>query len=106
MKPRQKSPRGEPIALVDMDGTLCDYHGAMVRDMERLRSPGEKAYEQDDGRRDPPHIKARRDLVRAQPGMNPNIAYREATSNAKTQRRKGTEAAISFLRVVLGCHRQ
>ena len=31
----------EKIALFDMDGTLCDYHGAMVRSLELLQSPDE-----------------------------------------------------------------
>lgn len=29
------------IALFDMDGSLADYEGAMFRDLEALRSPGE-----------------------------------------------------------------
>lgn len=29
------------VALVDMDGTLCDFAGAMRRDLEYLRGPGE-----------------------------------------------------------------
>lgn len=33
------------IALVDMDGTLADYSGAMKRDLERLRSPYEPPLE-------------------------------------------------------------
>ena len=30
-----------PVALFDMDGTLCDYVGTMISDLEELRSPDE-----------------------------------------------------------------
>jgi len=31
----------EIVALFDMDGTLCDHDGALVKDLENLRSPHE-----------------------------------------------------------------
>ena len=40
--------KSELVALIDMDGTLCDYEGAMRRDLERLRSPGDPAVFPDD----------------------------------------------------------
>lgn len=61
----------EPVALVDMDNTLCDYSGAMTRDMTPLRSPHE--YKQDLLAINPklpkePHLRAREELIRKQPG--------------------------------------
>jgi hypothetical protein len=61
---------GIDIALFDIDGSLADYDGALIRDLEELRSPGE-----------PPvtgqsmwelakqeHIAARMRLIKSQPG--------------------------------------
>lgn len=53
----------ELIALVDMDGTLCDYAGAMERDLARLRHPDEP-----DSDENAPHLVARRVMIRRQPG--------------------------------------
>ena len=60
----------KPLALVDLDGTLADYAGAMCRDMLKLSSPaeldeltgifmrgGDEAYHI-------PHLKARMDLIK------------------------------------------
>ncbi|MFP2925758.1 5' nucleotidase, NT5C type [Pyxidicoccus sp. 3LG] len=58
--------RSELVALVDMDGTLCDYQGAMLRDLERLRSPGEPPLTPDF--EDSPWLRARQELIRGQPG--------------------------------------
>jgi len=57
--------RAELVALVDMDGTLCDYQGAMVRDLERLRGPSEPPL---GAAWDEPWMRARQDLIRSQPG--------------------------------------
>ena len=32
---------GEKVALVDLDGTVADYEGALMEDLRRLRSPDE-----------------------------------------------------------------
>lgn len=58
--------RSELVALVDMDGTLCDYQGAMRRDLERMRSPAEPALT--DEFEDTPWMRARQDIIRRQPG--------------------------------------
>ncbi len=59
----------EPIALVDMDGTLCDYEGAMRRDLEALRAPSEPPLAPDLWTSEHlPHMKARMDLVKRQSG--------------------------------------
>ena len=55
-----------PIALVDMDNTLCDYNSVMERDMGLLRSPQE--LEIPVGKPKLEYLKAREELIRRQPG--------------------------------------
>lgn len=55
-----------PIALVDMDNTLCDYSAAMDHDMKLLRSPQE--LELPSGKPESAYLKAREELIRRQPG--------------------------------------
>lgn len=66
----------KPIALIDMDGTLADYAGALKRDLDKLVAPEElprlvgtleeqEAY---------PHLKARMDLIKRQPGWWEGLA--------------------------------
>jgi hypothetical protein len=52
------------VALIDMDGTLCDYQGALLRDLESLRSPGEPPASEADS----PWLRAREQVIRRQPG--------------------------------------
>ncbi|MFY0571796.1 hypothetical protein ACN28E_49315 [Archangium lansingense] len=59
--------KSELVALVDMDGTLCDYEGTMARDMEKLRSPGDPAVFPDDEHENP-WVRERRSLIRRQSG--------------------------------------
>src|SRR5579863_147686 len=56
--------REKPIALVDMDGTLCDFDTAMKRDYEKLKAPGEPDVSPFD--ETIPWVKARRDLIKSQ----------------------------------------
>lgn len=58
----------EKIALLDLDGTLCDYHGRMVEDLEKLRSPGEPPYLNDFQVDAPAYLEARQDLIKRQTG--------------------------------------
>ncbi len=51
------------VALIDMDGTLCDYFGAITRDLDALRGPGEPADAEDS-----PWQRARENAIRRQPG--------------------------------------
>lgn len=55
------------IALVDMDGTLADYQGALTAEMEKLQGPEEQPY-LFYGEREP-HIAAREALVKCQAGF-------------------------------------
>ncbi len=66
-------PDSEPIALIDMDGTLADYTGAMRRDLAPLCAPDElpvleaaaNLHLLEDRA---PHWEARMDLIKRQPG--------------------------------------
>lgn len=55
------------IALFDLDGSLADYEGALVRDLERLRFPGEPATTREtiwEHENNYAHVKARMDLIK------------------------------------------
>jgi FMN phosphatase YigB (HAD superfamily) len=60
--------KGEAIALFDLDGTLADFDGAMQRDMDLLKAPDEPSFADIDENKMPPHIIARRRLIKKQPG--------------------------------------
>jgi 5'-nucleotidase len=60
-----------PVALFDMDGTLCDYEGQLKKDMELLMSPGEEYEDIFDESK--PWLKARTDLIKSQPGWWSNL---------------------------------
>jgi hypothetical protein len=66
---------GIDIALFDMDGSLADYEGAMARDLDELRSPGEPASTVENlwdvEKLD--HLSARRRLIKNQPGWWLNL---------------------------------
>jgi hypothetical protein len=53
----------EPIALFDMDGTLCDYDTGLFEALEKIRAPNEPVYHS--VRDAPDHIKRRADLIRS-----------------------------------------
>lgn len=63
------------IALFDMDGSLADYEGALLRELEALRSPLEEPliagtlWEAEEL----PHIKRRMSLVKSLPGFWYNL---------------------------------
>lgn len=57
------------LALIDMDGTLCDYQGALLRDLQSLRSPAEPLI----GDEDSPWQRAREAMIRRQPGWWRNL---------------------------------
>jgi hypothetical protein len=61
---------GIDIALFDMDGSLADYVGGMVRNLDTLRSPGEPAITDENlwDIENLGHLRARMDLIKSQPG--------------------------------------
>jgi hypothetical protein len=61
---------GIDIALFDMDGSLADYEGALVRDLEELRSPGEPAVTRESVWEIEKHdyVRGRMRLIKRQPG--------------------------------------
>ena len=64
----------EPIALIDMDGTLCDYAGAMKRDLGLIAAPEEDVPE-DFAKNLPSYIKNRQKLIKTQPGWWANLQF-------------------------------
>ncbi|MEZ4429917.1 MAG: hypothetical protein R3A51_19745 [Nannocystaceae bacterium] len=61
----------EPIALVDMDGTLCDYDGKMREQLAALRAPEEPPLADWD---ESPHMSARRRMIKRLPGFWEDLA--------------------------------
>jgi 5'(3')-deoxyribonucleotidase len=61
----------EPIALIDLDGTLADFDGAMAARMAELKSPGDPDPNPVTGGWEPeePWLRARRSLIKNQPGF-------------------------------------
>jgi len=66
--------RQELVALIDMDGTVADFDRAMQRDLARLASPGEMVpLLGPGGDMDPAWLKARKKLIKTQPGWWRNL---------------------------------
>lgn len=63
----------EPIALVDLDGTLADFDGSMAAKLAALRSPGEDPDIEAYGKEKHPWLEARRDVIKSQPGFWRNL---------------------------------
>jgi 5'-nucleotidase len=66
----------QKVALIDLDGTLADYHAACMTGLRALLAPGEELVDpwmldRDDR---PDWINARRDMVSNQPGFWRNLA--------------------------------
>lgn len=55
------------VALIDMDGTLCDYDKAMKRDLDKIRGPHDPEFRHGDDL--PDWMEARRTLVSSIPGF-------------------------------------
>lgn len=64
----------EPIALIDLDGTLADFDGAMAEKLSSLRSPGEDPALEVYGQEKHPWLEARRDAIKARPGFWRSLA--------------------------------
>ena len=64
----------ELVALIDMDGTVADFDGAMRRDLATLTSPGEQVIAAGpDDSDEPLWLKARKKLTKTQPGWWRNL---------------------------------
>lgn len=59
-------PKAGLVALIDMDGTLCDYQGSLLRDLETLAGPNDPPITE--STEIPPWLRAREMIVRRQPG--------------------------------------
>lgn len=60
----------EPIALVDMDGTLCDYDGAMTLMMKEIAAPSDVLRWHDEA---PTYMIERKRLIQSLPGFWRNL---------------------------------
>ncbi len=61
-----------PIALVDLDGTLCNYSEAILERLVELRGPNDSP--EDEMKSElPPHILARRRMIESTPGFWRNL---------------------------------
>ncbi len=56
------------VALFDLDDSLADFTGAMLRDLNRLRHPSEPEATHDDISSSEPHLLARVAMIKSQPG--------------------------------------
>ncbi len=65
-------PCSESIALIDLDGTVADYEGQMLRDLEFIRGPNEPVITNiwDDAGE---HISRRMDVIKNGPGWWENL---------------------------------
>jgi len=52
------------VALFDMDGTLCDLQGAMLRDLKKLAGPKEKSVQDVHDKRLPQYVKNRINMIK------------------------------------------
>lgn len=61
----------KPVALVDLDGTLADFDGAMRSKMVEITSPEEMEFVLSKMNRDdePDYVKARRRMIKSLPGF-------------------------------------
>lgn len=62
-----------PIGLLDLDGTVADYDGEMNKFLATLASPEEPPYVAQSRDNEPPHIQARRNLIKKLPGFWRNL---------------------------------
>ena len=67
----------DAIALVDLDGTVADYSGALSREMRAIQHPDEEPYadryEEMTKRTELPHVEARRKMIQRVPGFWRNL---------------------------------
>lgn len=73
------------IALMDLDGTLADYDGALQREMAKIASPGEPEFRSFMDADRPAWLEARRHLISSIPGFWRNLAPLEAGMEIKAE---------------------
>jgi hypothetical protein len=56
------------VFLFDLDGSLANYDGTLLADLERMRSPAEPAVTEVRAAFDQPHLRARINAITARPG--------------------------------------
>lgn len=61
------------VGLWDMDGSLFNHDEAVLRELDKLASPGEEPIVDLHAADKEPHLKARIDLIRMQPGFWRNL---------------------------------
>lgn len=59
----------EPVALIDLDGTLADYDGAMTAALLKLQSPEDEPLDMTEMRSGSPWILERQQLIKQVPGF-------------------------------------
>lgn len=55
----------ENISLFDMDGTLCNYDFALIKDLKKLKAPCESPISLPITKKSPPYLQHRANLIRA-----------------------------------------
>ncbi len=68
----------EPIALIDMDGTVADFDKSMKLWLNLIRGPGEDPQLDDTAYEELEHMKYRRRLIKAMPGFWANLSRIES----------------------------
>lgn len=65
----------KPIFLCDMDDSLFDWSGEIVRTLNEIASPNEETYTQDNWRErtKSPHVKNRVELIKSRPNFYKNL---------------------------------
>ncbi len=70
-----------PIALFDMDGSLCDYDKALRRDLNKIKSPDEVIIDDIRQLEHSPHMNERMKLIKSQTGWWENLEPLEVGMN-------------------------
>jgi len=67
----------KPIALVDLDGTLIDFEGALNEDYDKMRSVDDLPLNTWDRKNRPPYVEARIDAICARKDWWENLSWRK-----------------------------
>jgi 5'(3')-deoxyribonucleotidase len=64
--PKTPIPKDDPLALIDLDGTIADYNTKMDKELARLVAPGETGVKGE-------YLENRRKLISSRPGFYLNL---------------------------------